>query len=78
MAHEMIHADRSHSLKMAAKTNALSLAALAALLLSGGATAPIVLTQVAQVTITNAYSIEFEKEADSMGLDALIAASCPM
>lgn len=74
MAHEMIHADRSHSLKMAAKTNALSLAALAALLLSGGATAPIVLTQVAQVTITNAYSIEFEKEADSMGLDALIAA----
>lgn len=73
MAHEMIHADRSHSLKMAAKTNALSLAALAAMLLSGGATAPIVLAQVAQVTITNAYTIEFEKEADSMGLDALIA-----
>ena len=73
MAHEMIHADRSHSLKMAAKTNALSLAALAALLLSGGGTAPVVLAQVAQVTITNAYTIEFEKEADSMGLDALIA-----
>lgn len=73
MAHEMIHADRKHGLKMAAEANKISLAALAVILLSGGATAPIVLAQVAQVTITNAYTMEFEKEADSKGLDALIA-----
>lgn len=73
MAHEMIHADRKHGLKMAAEAHKISLAALAVMLLSGGATAPVVLAQVAQVTITNAYTMEFEKEADSMGLDALIA-----
>lgn len=73
MAHEMIHADRRHGLKMAAEAQKVSLAALAVMLLSGGATAPIVLAQVAQVTITNAYTMELEKEADSKGLDALIA-----
>ena len=74
MAHEMTHADRSHGLKMAAKSQAVSLAALAVMLLSGGAAAPAVLAQVAQVTITNSYTMEFEKEADSNGLDVLIAA----
>ena len=74
MAHEMTHADRSHGLKMAAKSQAVSLAALAVMLLSGGAAAPVVLAQVAQVTITNSYTMEFEKEADSNGLDVLIAA----
>ena len=73
MAHEMTHADRSHGLKMAAKSKAVSLAALAVMLLSGGAAAPVVLAQVAQVTITNSYTMEFEKEADSLGLEALIA-----
>ncbi|MDR1508984.1 MAG: M48 family metalloprotease, partial [Synergistaceae bacterium] len=73
MAHEMIHVDQSHGLKMAAKSNKLSLAALAVMVLSGGAMAPVVLAQVAQVAINSAYTIEFEKEADSMGLDALIA-----
>lgn len=74
MAHEMTHADRSHGLKMAAKSQAVSLAALAVMLLSGGAAAPVVLAQVAQVTITNSYTMEFEKEADSNGLDVLVAA----
>ncbi|NLL36227.1 MAG: M48 family metalloprotease [Fretibacterium sp.] len=77
MAHEMIHADQKHSLRMAAKSNKVTLATLAAMLLSGGAAAPIILAQVAQVAITNSYSIEFEKEADSMGLDALIKAGYP-
>ena len=77
MAHEMTHADRSHGLKMAAKSKAVSLAALAVMLLSGGAAAPVVLAQVAQVTITNSYTMEFEKEADSNGLDVLIAAGYP-
>ena len=74
MAHEMIHADQKHSLKMAAQSQKISLAALAVILLSGGAAAPIVLAQVAQVAITNSYSIEFEKEADEKGMNALIKA----
>jgi len=74
MAHEMIHVDRSHGIKMAAKSNKVTLAALAAILLSGGALAPVVLAQVAQVAITSAYTIEFEKEADNIGLEVLIAA----
>ncbi len=74
MAHEMIHVDQNHGLKMAAKSNKLSLAALAVILLSGGAIAPTVLAQVAQVAMGSAYTIEFEKESDSKGLDVLIAA----
>ncbi|MDR1875103.1 MAG: M48 family metalloprotease [Synergistaceae bacterium] len=77
MAHEMIHVDQSHGLKMAAKSNKISLAALAVMVLSGGAMAPVVLAQVAQVAMTSAYTIEFEKEADSMGLDVLIASGYP-
>ncbi|MCL2009178.1 MAG: M48 family metalloprotease [Synergistaceae bacterium] len=77
MAHEMIHVDRAHGVQMAAKANRVNLAALAAMVLSGGAVAPIVLAQVAQVAINSAYTIEFEKEADSMGLDLLIAAGYP-
>ncbi len=72
MAHEMIHADRSHSLRMMAKSNKVTLGALAVMLASGGAAAPIILAQVAQVAITSGYTIEFEKEADSLGLEALI------
>ncbi|MBR1671841.1 MAG: M48 family metalloprotease [Fretibacterium sp.] len=77
MAHEMVHADRKHGLKMAAQSNKTTLAALAVVLLSGGALAPVILAQVAQVAITNAYSIELEAEADSRGLDALIASGYP-
>jgi hypothetical protein len=77
MAHEMIHVDQSHGMKMAAKANKINLAALAVVLASGGALAPAMLAQVAQVAVNSAYSIEFEKEADSMGLDVLIAAGYP-
>ena len=73
MAHEMIHADQRHSLRMAAESNKVTLAALAVMLLSGGAAAPIILAQVAQVAITSAYTMDLEEEADRMGLDALIA-----
>jgi predicted Zn-dependent protease len=77
MAHEMAHADRRHGMKMAAKSSRLSLAALAVIVASGGAMAPAVLAQVAQIAATSAYTVEFEKEADSVGLDALIAAGYP-
>ncbi|MDR1650108.1 MAG: M48 family metalloprotease [Synergistaceae bacterium] len=77
LAHEMIHVDQKHGMKMAAQANKLSLAALAVILASGGAVAPAVLAQVAQVAIVSGYGIEFEKEADSKGLDVLIAAGYP-
>ena len=77
MAHEIIHVDQQHGMKMAAKANTLTLAALAVILLSGGALAPVVLAQVGQVALTSAYTIEFEKEADSKGLDLLIASGYP-
>ena len=72
MAHEMIHADRKHSLRMAAESQKVNLAALAVMILGGGALAPIVLAQVAQVAITSGYTMELESEADRLGLDALI------
>ena len=74
MAHEMIHADRKHSLRMAAQSQKITIGALAAMLLSGGAAAPIVLAQVAQVAITSAYTTGLEAEADRLGLEALIQA----
>ncbi|MBR1657971.1 MAG: M48 family metalloprotease [Synergistaceae bacterium] len=74
MAHEMIHADRKHSLRMAADTDKVTLGALAVMILSGGAAAPVILAQVAQVAVTSAYTMELEAEADRLGLDALIKA----
>ena len=72
MAHEMIHADRKHALRMAADTDKVTLGALAVMILSGGAAAPVILAHVAQVAITSAYTLELEAEADRLGLDALI------
>ena len=72
MAHEMIHADRKHSLRMAADTEKITLGALAVMILSGGAAAPMILAQVAHVAITSSYTMELEAEADRLGLDALI------
>ncbi|MBQ4418832.1 MAG: M48 family metalloprotease [Synergistaceae bacterium] len=77
MAHEMIHADRKHSLRMAAESNKVTLGALAVMLLSQGAAVPIILAQVAQIAIMNSYTIELETEADSLGLDALIDSGYP-
>lgn len=72
MAHEMIHADRKHSLRIAADSEKTTLGALAVMILSGGALAPVILAQVAQVAITSSYTLELEAEADRLGMDALI------
>jgi len=72
MAHEMIHADRKHGLRLAAESQKVTLGALAVMILSGGAMAPMVLAQVAQIAITSSYTLELEKEADKLGLEALI------
>ncbi len=72
MAHEMIHADRKHGLKIAAESQKVTLGALAVMILSGGAAAPIILAQVAQIAMTSSYTLELETEADRLGLEALI------
>ena len=77
MAHEMIHADRKHSLRMAAESSKTTLGALAVMILSGGSLAPVVLAQVANVAITSAYTMELEAEADRLGLEALIKSGYP-
>ena len=74
MAHEMIHADRKHSLRMAAESQKVTLGALAVMILGGGSAAPIVLAQMANIAITSAYTIELEAEADRYGLNAMIEA----
>ncbi len=74
MAHEMIHADRRHGMKIAAESQKVTFGALAAIILTGGAAAPIVLAQVAQVAITSSYTMKLETEADTLGLDAMIKA----
>ena len=77
MAHEMIHADRKHSLRMAAESRKVTIGALAVMILGGGAVAPIVLAQMANVAITSAYTIDLEAEADRLGLEAVIQAGYP-
>ena len=72
MAHEMIHADRKHGLRLAAESQKVTLGALAVMILSGGAVAPMVLAQVAQIAMTSSYTLELETEADRLGLEALI------
>ena len=72
MAHEMIHADRKHGLRMSAEANKVTLGTLAVMLLSGGSAATMILAQLANVAMTNAYTMELEAEADKFGLDALI------
>ena len=74
MAHEMIHADKKHGLKMAAEKNKVTLGAIAVMLLgaSAGTAAPILLAQVAQIAITSSYTMELETEADRLGMQALI------
>ena len=72
MAHEMIHADRKHGLRLAAESQKVSLGALAVMILSGGSMAPMILAQMAQVAMTSSYTLELETEADRLGLEALI------
>ena len=74
MAHEMIHADRKHGLKMAAESQKVTLGAIAVMILgaTAGTAAPVLLAQVAQVAITSSYTMELESEADRLGLQALI------
>jgi len=67
IAHELAHADGKHVIIQMEKNQKLSLAALAVAIASRGAGAAILLSNVAAVAISNAYSRELEQEADLNG-----------
>ncbi len=77
MAHELVHADRRHAVIQAARSTKISAAALALMIASRGAAAPMILTSMLQVAVTNSYSIELEKEADKEGFKILVSAGFP-
>lgn len=64
MAHELSHADGKHGIIQMERNQKLSFAALAIVLASRGASAAMVLSNVAAVAISNAYSRDLEQEAD--------------
>jgi hypothetical protein len=60
-----------------ARNQKISLVALAVMIASKGQAIPAILANVAQVTISNSYSRDLEREADIKGLDVLYAAEFP-
>ena len=77
MAHELVHADRNHVMKQAARSSRVSVAALALMIASRGAVGPMILTNLLQVAVTNAYSMDLEREADKEGFKMLVSAGFP-
>lgn len=77
LAHELIHADRRHVMIQLARNQKISLVALAVMIASKGQAIPTILANVAQVTMSNSYSRDLEREADIKGLDVLYAAEFP-
>ncbi|MDR0653115.1 MAG: M48 family metalloprotease, partial [Synergistaceae bacterium] len=71
IAHEMVHADKKHVIIQTARNNRMTLLALAAVIASRGRGAALVAANLVHVAIMGAYSIELEKEADALGIDAL-------
>ena len=71
IAHEMVHADKKHVIIQAARNNRMTLLALAAVIAGKGKGAALIAANVVHVAIMGAYSIELEKEADALGIDAL-------
>lgn len=78
MAHEIGHNARMHVLRGDKHAKTLSLLSLAAILaaLAGGREGANIaaFSQYALVGVMNGYSIEYEKEADSAGVDEMIRA----
>lgn len=74
LAHELVHADRKHVLIQVARNQKISLVALAIMVASKGQTVPMVLTNIAQITIANSYSRDLEREADIEGINLLVSA----
>jgi predicted Zn-dependent protease len=74
IAHEMVHAGKKHVIIQTARNNRMTLLALAAVIASRGKGAALVAANLVHVAIMGAYSIELEKEADALGIDALARA----
>ncbi len=77
LAHELIHADKGHVVIQTARSSKISLAALLLLVASQGSAGPMILTNLAQVAVTNAYGKDLEREADREGFRILEAAGFP-
>ena len=73
MAHEIAHIVERHGMKQSARNAKLSVASLILVLATGGAAAPIIAAQMAQLAIMNSYSLEYEQEADVKGVKMLIS-----
>ena len=73
MAHEIAHIVGRHAMKQSARNAKLSVASLILILATGGAAAPIIAAQMAQLAIMNSYSLEYEQEADVEGVKMLIS-----
>ena len=74
MSHEIAHIIERHGMKQSARNTKLSLASLILIVATGGAAAPAIVAQLAQVAVMNSYSIEYEQEADVKGVKMLIEA----
>jgi Zn-dependent protease with chaperone function len=71
MAHEMVHAEKKHVMIQSARNERLSLIALAVAVASKGEAAAVIMANVVQVAVLNAYSRDLEKEADYGALEIL-------
>ncbi|MDR1651356.1 MAG: M48 family metalloprotease [Synergistaceae bacterium] len=74
IAHEMVHADKKHIIIQSARSSKMTLLAIAAAIASRGSGAAMIAANALQVAIMGAYSIDLEKEADALGIDALTKA----
>jgi Zn-dependent protease with chaperone function len=74
LAHEMAHADRKHVIIQMARNERTTLLAIAAMIASRGHGAAIFAASALQVAVMGAYSIDIEKEADALGIAALMRA----
>lgn len=74
IAHEMVHADRKHVIIQMARNERMTLLAIIAAIASRGKGAALIATSALQVAVMGAYSIDIEKEADALGIDALLSA----
>ena len=74
VAHELVHSDKNHILRQAARNQKLTIGALLIAVASKGKGPAMLLANLAQVAIMNAYSKDFEREADLGGLHILVKA----
>lgn len=71
IAHEIVHSDKNHILRQASRNQKLTIGALLVAVASKGQGAVMLLANLAQVAIMNAYSRDFEREADLGALHIL-------